>query len=360
MQHNEGYTLSVVDQSPMRKGGNFAEALRETVELAKAVERFGYKRYWVAEHHSSPSFAGTSPEVLIGQIAANTRNIRVGSGGIMLSHYSSLKVAEQFRILDAFFSNRIDLGVGRAPGSDQLTAAALAYPKRQADISHFPQQVLDLLGFLYGGIDQDHPFSQIHVQPGPLPESAPEVWLLGSSTYSAQLAARLGLPFSFADFFGNTGDYGPTVTEIYRSEFKASRFLTEPRINVTFQTICASTEDEAIRLGASRNLNRVAWIMGLGHGLVPPDEAMAFPLSSEARQHLESYRRGYCDGTPDRVHDWLVERAKLYKTKDIGVVTNCYSFEARVQSYRLIADTFGLNSPVAPTAGIDIDSIIET
>ena len=271
----------------------------------------------------------------------------------MLSHYSSLKVAEQFRILDAFFPDRIDLGIGRAPGSDQLTAAALAYPKRQADIRHFPQQVQDLLGFIHGEIDQSHPFSQIHVQPGPMPDSAPEVWLLGSSTYSAQLAAQLGLPFSFADFFGNTGDHGPTVTDTYRSQFKPSRFLSEPKVNVAFQVICAPTEEEAKLLGASRNLNRVAWIMGLGHGLLPPEEAGAFSLSAEARQHLESYRSGYCDGTPEQVHDWIVEKAGLYQTRDVGVVTNCYSFEARVRSYRLMAQTFGLTAQTpAPHAAI--------
>ena len=154
--------------------------------------------------------------------------------------------------------------------------------------------------------------------------------------------AQLGLPFSFADFFGNTGDYGPTVTEIYRNEFKAYRFLSEPKVNVTFQVICAPTEEEAKLLGTSRNLNRVAWIMGLGHGLLPPEEAVDYPLSAEAQQQIASYSRGYCDGTPDQVHDWIVERADGYLTKDVGVVTNCYSFEARVRSYQLVAETFGL------------------
>jgi len=340
------FILSVVDQSPMRRGGTPSEALAETVKLAQEVEELGYQRYWVAEHHSSPSFAGTSPEVLIGQIAAHTRSIRVGSGGVMLSHYSALKVAEQFRILDSFFPGRIDLGVGRAPGSDQLTAAALAYPRRQAEIQHFPQQVLDLLGFINGEIDESHPFAKIHVQPGPKPDSAPEVWLLGSSTYSAQLAAQLGLPFSFADFFGNTGDFGPTVVEIYRSEFKTSRFLSEPKVNVTVQVICAPTEEEAVLLGASRNLNRVAWFMGMEHGLLPPEEAAAYPLTEEAKQYVESYSRGYRDSTPEQVRDWMVEAADRYQTRDVGVVTNCYSFEARVRSYRLLAEAFGI-SPVA-------------
>lgn len=338
------YCLSVVDQSPIRKGGTTAQALQETVDLAQVVEKLGFKRYWVAEHHSSPSFAGTSPEVLIGQIAGNTSQIRVGSGGVMLSHYSSLKVAEQFRVLDAFFPGRIDLGIGRAPGSDQLTAAALAYPKRQVSIEHFPQQVLDLVGFIHGGIEQEHPFSQIHVQPGPPPESGPEIWLLGSSTYSAQLAAKLGLPFSFADFFGTTGDHGPTVTEIYRNEFRPSRFLSDPKVNVTFQVICAPTEEEARLLGASRNLNRVAWMLGLGDGLLPPEDAAEFPLSVDARRQIDAYQRGYCDGSPRQIYEWIVERSLMYGTKDVGIVTNCYSFEDRVRSYRLVSEIFALNS----------------
>src|SRR5438046_2461156 len=149
---NDQFTLSVLDQSPIREGGTAADALRESVELARLAERLGYSRYWVAEHHNTGAFAGTSPEILIGQIAAATRSIRVGSGGVMLSHYSALKVAEQFRILESFFPGRIDLGIGRAPGSDQLTAAALSHPRPQADGGEVPQQVVQLLGFLTGAI----------------------------------------------------------------------------------------------------------------------------------------------------------------------------------------------------------------
>src|SRR5579871_96446 len=187
-------TLSVLDQSPVRKGGTAADALRESVQLAQLVEQMGYARYWVAEHHNTGTFAGTSPEILIGQIAAATTSIRVGSGGVMLSHYSALKVAEQFRILEAFYPGRIDLGIGRAPGSDQLTAAALAYPKQPMDVQHFPRQVVDLINYLNGSQEDGHPFAAIKPQPGPLLPDKPEVWLLGSSDYSAQVAAVLGLP----------------------------------------------------------------------------------------------------------------------------------------------------------------------
>src|SRR5579884_2636141 len=170
-------TLSVLDQSPIRQGGTAQQAIEETLELAQVCDRLGYTRYWLAEHHNAGSLAGASPEILIGAVAARTRNLRVGSGGVMLSHYSSLKVAEQFRMLEALYPGRIDLGIGRAPGSDQLTAAALSYPRPQVDIQYFPEQVADLLGFLHGVSDPAHPFARIRVQPGGTPDSVPEVWL---------------------------------------------------------------------------------------------------------------------------------------------------------------------------------------
>ena len=176
-------TLSVVDQSPLRKGGTGADALTESVRLAQRCEQLGYARYWVAEHHASTSWTGASPEILIGQIAAGTSTIRVGSGGVMLSHYSALKVAEQFRALDAFHPGRIDLGVGRAPGSDQRTAFALAHPRQPADVRTFPRQVHDLLAFLSGEMAAEHPFAGISALAGPQPATGPEVWLLGSSDY---------------------------------------------------------------------------------------------------------------------------------------------------------------------------------
>ena len=252
----EELTLSVVDQSPLRKGGTGADALTESVRLAQRCERLGYARYWVAEHHASTSWTGASPEILIGQIAAGTSTIRVGSGGVMLSHYSALKVAEQFRALDAFHPGRIDLGVGRAPGSDQRTAFALAHPRQPADVRTFPRQVHDLLAFLSGEMAADHPFAGISPLAGPQPGTGPEVWLLGSSDFSARLAAMLGLPFAFADFFGNL-DHGPLVADLYRREFQPSAYLDAPRLNVTVQVMCAPTEEEARYLASSRNLNKL-------------------------------------------------------------------------------------------------------
>ena len=336
--------LSIVDQSPLRRGGTAAQALRESVELAQAGQRSGYARYWVAEHHNTGSFAGTSPEILIGQIASHTSTIRVGSGGVMLSHYSALKVAEQFSILNSFYPGRIDLGIGRAPGSDQLTARALADPRPEVDIQTFPTQVTDLLSYLHGFHEPTHPFAAVRSQPGPAPEAVPEVWLLGSSEYSARLAALLGLPFAFAEFFGFTGETGPKVAQMYRRDFQPSRFLSEPKLNVTVQVICAPTAEEAGFIALSRRLMRADRFLqlGLGPGLRPPEEAAAYPLTEEQRRYLEGLSHRHIEGDPEAVRQGILQAAQDFGTTDIGIVTNCYRFEDRVRSFQLVAQAFGL------------------
>lgn len=334
-------TLSVLDQSPIRQGGTAAQALRETVELAKVAERVGYQRFWVSEHHSTATFAGTAPEILIGQIAANTSTIRVGSGGVMLSHYSALKVAEEFRILSAFYPGRIDLGIGRAPGSDQRTAVALADPKPLADINLFPQQVADLVGFLANRLADDHPFAGIEAQPDASPADMPEVWLLGSSDYSARLAAMLGLPFAFADFFGNAGDYGPKVAEIYRRQFQPSDYLAEPKLSAAVHVICAETEERAHFVASSMRL--MVMRMRTGHtraGIVPPEEAAALAADPYTGQLIAGFTRHYVEGDPVQVRRELLAAADRYGTHDLIVATNCYYFADRVRSFELVAEAF--------------------
>ena len=203
MAERKKLTLTVVEQSPVRKGGSGRDALRETIELAKATEAMGYERFWVAEHHNMPTIASTSPEILIGQIGAATSTIRIGSGGVMLPHYSAFKVAENFRMLETLFPGRIDLGLGRAPGGDQRTAAAMAYPTTPIDVRAYPEQVNDLIGYLGDDLPADHPFATL--RPGPKTEGAPQVWLLGSGIDSARLAAHRGLPFSFAHLLPPSG-----------------------------------------------------------------------------------------------------------------------------------------------------------
>ena len=344
MAKRDDIVLSVVDQSPIRKGGRPTDALRESVELARHAEGFGYSRYWVAEHHNSSSFSGTSPEILIGQIAAGTERIRVGSGGVMLSHYSALKVAEQFRILDAFYPGRIDLGIGRAPGSDRMTAAALSHPRPPVDVAReFPQMVGDLLGFLNGNIPEGHPLHAIKAQPGETPETAPEVWLLGSSDYSAQLAAHLGLPFSFADFFGNTSEYGPRMAELYRQLFQPSEYLSEPMVNVGLQVICAPTEEDARFIGASRSINKVISALGLStQGLLAPEDAINWPLDDAAKAYMEQSTQSYIEGDPEQVREGILAAAERYQTGDLGIVSNCYHFEDRKRSYELVAEAMGV------------------
>ena len=332
--------LSVVDQSPVRKGGTARDALTETVELARAVEQLGYHRFWVAEHHNLANFAGTSPEILIGQIAANTQSIRVGSGGVMLPHYSAFKVAEVFRMLETLFPGRIDLGIGRAPGSDQITAAALAYPRPQLDVRHYPVVVRDLLNFLHDTVDDEHPFASLSAGPGEF--TAPEVWLLGSRADSAAMAAEMGLPFSFAHFFGLATEHGPAIAEMYRQNFQPSEYLSEPKVNVALQVLCAETDEDAQRIGASRNLSRVRSVQNIREGVPPIEEALAYEYRPDEWAYLSKLKESYIDGTPEYVRDEIEALADTYDTNDIGIVTICYDFADRVRSYELVAEVFGL------------------
>ena len=332
--------LSVVDQSPVRDGGTAGDALWETVRLAEAVEGMGYQRYWLAEHHSLPNFAGTSPEILVGQVAAHTKTMRVGSGGVMLSHYSAFKVAEGFRVLSALFPGRIDLGIGRAPGSDQITAAALAYPGQPHEIHHYPQQVIDLLGHLNGNLDPGHLFAGI--QAGPNCPTAPEVWMLGSRHESAMMAAQLGLPFAYAHFFGIAVEEGPAIAEAYRKHFRPSVYLSEPKVNVGVHVLCADTEEEALRLASSRNLGRLYSVTGRRKGVPTVEEAQAYPYQSNELAYINQYRRLCLDSDPQQVKEGLEAIAESYQTPDLSIVTICHRFEDRGRSYELLAQACGL------------------
>jgi luciferase family oxidoreductase group 1 len=336
--------LGVVDQSPVRKGGTGAEALRETLELAGAAEALGYERYWVAEHHSLPSIASTSPEILIGQIAARTRVMRVGSGGVMLSHYSALKVAENFRMLESLFPGRIDLGLGRAPGGDQRAALALAWPGRVRDIRHYPAQVDDLLAFLADDLDPSHPLFGVHAGPTP-GGGVPPVWLLGSGLDSALLAAERGLPFSYAHFFGAAPGHGPAIVDSYRKRFRPSRWLTAPEVHVAVMAICAATDAEARRLAASFRLARLNLARGIHAGMASPEEALAYPYTPEELDFLDRVPMPAIVGDPPAVRAGLEATARSYGTDQLGVVTICYEFAARLRSYELIAAACGLTPP---------------
>ena len=335
--------LSVVDQSPVRVGESAGQALRDTIALAVEVEKLGYRTYWLAEHHRLPNFAGTSPEILIGQVAAHTNSIRVGSGGIMLSHYSALKVAENFRMLGSLYPGRIDLGIGRAPGSDQITAAALSFPGQPKEIRHFPRQVVDLLGFLNNDLEDGHFFSSISAGPGE-PE-VPDVWLLGSRYESANMAAQLGLPFAYAHFFGINVEEGPAIVANYRQNFQPSKQFPEPKINVGVHVVCAETEKEARRLSASRHLSRLFNITGRANGIPSPEDATKYLYRADEAAFVKQYEDVCVDGDPEQVKKGLEEIAEMYGTWDLCVVTITHALADRVHSYELLAEVCGLTPP---------------
>ena len=332
--------LSVVDQSPVRTGESAGQALRDTIALAVAVEKLGYQRYWLAEHHSLPNFAGTSPEILIGQVAAHTNKIRVGSGGVMLSHYSALKVAENFRMLGALYPGRIDLGVGRAPGSDQITAAALSFPGQPREIRHFPRQVVDLIGFLNNNLEDGHFFSGITAGPGE--PDVPDVWLLGSRYESANMAAQLGLPFAYAHFFGINVEEGPAIVANYKQNFQPSERFPEAKVNVGVHVVCAETEEEALRLSASRNLSRLFNITGRANGIPSPEDAAKYIYRADEAAFVKQYQDVCVDGNPQQVKEGLEGISEMYQTPDLSVVTITHGLSERIRSYELLGEACGM------------------
>jgi len=332
--------LSILDQSTIVSGRGADDAVRETLALAKLADELGYARYWLAEHHNSASHAGAAPEILISAIAATTRRIRVGSAGVMLPHYSALKVAEQFRMLEAIAPGRIDLGVGRAPGSDGRTAYALNPQAAQQTVDDFPQQVQDLLGWLGEGLPVDHPFRSIRAQPET--PTAPQTWMLGSSDYGARLAAVLGLPYCFA-YFITDGRGAAEALARYRHEFQPRPGrATAPYAAIGVFALCAETEAEARRLYRSREL----WRLSRDRGIFPPlpsvAEAEAYPYTEAEQAHLDRIRARAIIGTPEQVRDRLSALAEELQVQEVAVLSPLHDAEARRRSVRLLAEAFGL------------------
>ncbi len=330
--------LGVLDQSPIRSGGTATEAIQETLVLAEHAERLGYSRYWLAEHHSSGGLAGAAPEVLMGQVAARTSRIRVGSGGVMLSHYSPLKVAENFRVLEALFPGRIDLGIGRAPGSDQRTARALRYGPGSVPLEHFPQQLADLIGFLHDELPSGHPFGGVRAMPaGP---TAPPLWILGSSGDGAALAAHFGTAFSYAHFINAVG--GVDAVRAYRESFQPSPRLASPEASVAVFALCAETEEAAERLARCRDLFIVRLYTGRFGPFPSVEEAEAYSYSAPELAIVAEARRRTVAGTPERVKARLEALAAEYGVDELIIVTIAHEFKARLRSYELLAEAFGL------------------
>ncbi|HEY3918795.1 MAG TPA: LLM class flavin-dependent oxidoreductase [Stellaceae bacterium] len=332
--------LSVLDQSPIRRGGTPAAAIAETIQLAETCDRLGYHRYWVAEHHSSEGLAGAAPEILVGRLAGATSRLRIGTGGVMLSHYSPLKVAEQFRMLEALYPGRIDLGIGRAPGSDYVTARALAHGPGALGIEEFPRQIQDLLAYLRDQIPDGHPFAGISAQPRGA--TMPEPWLLGSSDQSALYAAYFGCAFSFAHFI--TDRHGPEIMAAYREQFRPSAWRDKPEGSIGVAVICAATGEEADRLAKSRDLSRLRLEQGVLGPVPSVEEAEAYQYSREERLRVAFNRQRQVIGDPTQCKEQLLALGTRYGVEELVVVTITYDFAARLKSYELLADAFGLEA----------------
>jgi luciferase family oxidoreductase group 1 len=327
--------LSVLDQSPIAEGSTGAQALRNTIDLARLCDELGYHRYWVAEHHGGPMLAGPSPEALIGPIAAATSRIRVGSGGVMLPHYSPFKVAETFSILGGLHGDRIDLGIGRAPGSDRETMFALQRDRRQLSPDDFPEQLTELLAYVEDDFPDDHLFARLAALPGA--PGRPDVWLLGSSPQSAIWAAQLGLPYSFADFINPEG---AEIARLYRERFEPSRRRAQPELSVCVAAICAETEEEAERLAASTQMTIT--LLRRGQLIAVPAIEKALAFFDQPGESASASGRRFVLGTPDVVRAGLEQVAQEYGAGELLLVTITYEHAARRRSYELIAEAFGL------------------
>jgi luciferase family oxidoreductase group 1 len=341
-----GIALSVLDQSPIISGHSAADAIAATIELAVAAERLGYKRYWLAEHHGLLGLADPCPEILLTRIAAATRRLRVGTGGIMLPYYSPFKVAEVFRMLEALFPGRIDLGVGRAPGGDMRTGNAMSGGRYRGAIE-FADQVQDVIGYLSGELPADHPFRDVVVQPAPRDERSgiPEFWMLGSSDYGAALAAAIGARFTFAHFI--TADGGDAVSRAYRSHFRPSTQLAQPHSMVAVFALCAETDEDAERLAASIDLRRLQMDAGINGPIPTLAEAAATPLSDADKARIRHHRRRAIVGSPARVRAELLAVRDRYEADEVMIVTITGDYASRLRSYELVAEAFALTGPAA-------------
>ncbi|MBV1789212.1 LLM class flavin-dependent oxidoreductase [Marinobacterium sp. D7] len=335
--------IGVVDQSPVYDGRPAAEALRRSVELAKRCEAAGYSRYWVAEHHNTPSYASPAPEILIAAIASQTRQIRVGSGGVMLSHYSPLKVAETFSSLQALFPGRIDLGVGRAPGGSSLSTHALAYPGFPSGGELYSEQLADLLALVRNQLPDGHQYQGLRAMPGT--ETPPAPWVLGSGSGSTRLAASLGAGFVLALFIGT--DYrSPEIIRSYRKAFRPGGFGDQPSAMLATAVICADSMEEAKFVASTHTYWKLqAHLHGNREGLRPPEEVQTLyrQLSPSDRAYFDETLRTMILGTPGQCRDQLELLSDEYAVDEILAINVTYRFSDRVKCYEELAKVMELN-----------------
>ena len=331
--------LSVLDLSPVTVGGSGPTSLKNSLDLARLADQLGYTRYWVAEHHNLPSIASSAPEIMIGQIAAVTQNLRVGSGGVMLPNHAPLMVAERFKILEALFPGRIDLGIGRAPGTDPMTSIALRRRQQTNTDDDFLERFQELLLFAQDGFPEGHPFRQVHAMPADVP--LPPIYLLGSSDYSAEVAAAIGAGFAFAHHFASH-DAVAAMTS-YRSHFKPSPALPVPHAILATAVVTADTDAEAERLAATLDLNYVRRSKGEYLPLASPEEAAAYAYTPIDRERIKHNRARLFVGAPATVRARLDPLLTATQADELMITTMIYDHAARRHSYELMAAAYELH-----------------
>ncbi len=335
------FELSVLDVSPVSSGSNSAQALRNTLDLARLTDRLGYERYWLAEHHNLPIIASSAPEVMIGHVANVTERMRIGAGGIMLPNHAPLKVAETFRVLEALHPGRVDLGIGRAPGTDPVTATALRRSQDGLKAEDFPQQFAELLAFSGDGFPEDHPFRSVIAMPSDV--GLPPIWLLGSSGYSARAAGEMGLGYAFASHF-SPADPAPAM-HAYRESFEPSEDFEHPSAILAVAVICGETSEHAERLATSMELAWVRMRSGNPGPLPSPEEAMAYPYTPTERRLADTYRTMQVVGDPQTVRARLEDLAAHTAADEVMITTNVYEHAERLRSYELLAEVFQIATP---------------
>jgi luciferase family oxidoreductase group 1 len=327
--------LSILDQSPVISGEPPSRAIAETLALARRAEELGYERYWLAEHHAIAALADPCPEVLLARLGAETRRLRIGTGGVLLPYYSAFRTAETFRMLEALYPGRIDLGIGRAPGGDAATARAVG-GGRFPDAERFPEQVWELVGLLEGTLPDEHPLKRVRLQPET--PSAPEVWLLGSSGYSGELAAELGLAFAFAHFINPQG--GDAVARRYREAFQPAGARTKPRVIVCTFAICGEDDAEAERLAAPIDLRRLHMALNIDSPVPTAEQAEAHRYSAEESRYVSEQRARAVIGGPEKCHREIEELAARYGADEVMILTITGDYASRLRSYERLAEAF--------------------
>ncbi len=332
--------ISVTDQSPIHANSSSGESPLLSVQLAQACEKWGYHRFWMAEHHNSGIFACPCPEILIGHIASQTNHIKVGTGGVMLSHYSPYKVAEQFRMLEVLYPDRVDLGVGRAPGGDQLSSDALAFPAKASNSQAFANQAHDLVHFLQGTMDEEHSYSKLTLTPDI--NVSPSLWMLGSGSASCEFAGTLGTGFVLAQFIDSRTP-ADKIFNAYRAAYKEAGHEGKPQTMLALAVVCADTTEEALQIASIRAYSKVlAHMHGIRDGFPSPQETQVAlkQMSLAEKNYFEQCLGDIIAGTGTECREKIEALVANCQADEVTVVNVTYTFEQRLRSYELLAQAF--------------------